>query len=142
MTKIEIDISTRLSRLQNKIPELEKATLIHAFEVEGDLAIIMGKGDHDLLRKNHSVLRKLEHELERKIWIIEGDASDRQVLEEIFFPVNILMVNIVWLPDGSKLTKVIIAGRKTRRFPLDLEQVKKVIKAVRGIDLMVEFEKS
>ena len=132
----------KLSGILNKIPEIDKATLLHAIEVEGDIALVMGKGDHDLLRKNFSVFRMLEKEVGRKIWIIEGETSDRQVLEDLFFPIKILMVNVVWLPDGSKLTKVIVPGRLPRRFPLDLEKVKKVVKAVRGIDLLVEFEKS
>ncbi|MCL5317882.1 MAG: hypothetical protein M1503_06445 [Thaumarchaeota archaeon] len=131
-----------MSELQEKIPELDKTTLLHATEVDRDLLLIMGKGDHDVIRKNLTLFKKVEGALHRKIWIVEGDASDRQVLEDIFFPIKILMVNVVWLPDGSRLTKVIIPGRRTERFPLDLEQVKNVVKAVRGIDLLVEFERS
>ncbi|MFQ6135262.1 MAG: transcription elongation factor NusA [Nitrososphaerales archaeon] len=142
LTKTDVDLSIKLSKLQDKIPELDKSTLLHALEVDGDLALVMGKGDHDILRKNHAVFRRMENETGRKIWIVEGETSDRKVLEDIFFPIKILMVNVVWLPDGSKLTKVIVPGRKTRRFPLDLEQVKNVVKAVRGIDLLIEFEKS
>jgi transcription antitermination factor NusA-like protein len=131
----------KLSKLQDRIPELDKTTLLHALDVDGDLALVMGKGDHDILRKNHGIFRNLEKEVGRKLWIVEGETSDRQVLEDIFFPIKILMVNVVWLPDGSKLTKVIVPGRKTKRFPLNLEQVKSVVKAVRGIDLIVEFER-
>ncbi|MEE9586134.1 MAG: hypothetical protein V3W09_04460 [Nitrososphaerales archaeon] len=142
LTKTDVDLSIKLSGLQVKIPELDKTTLLHALEVDGDLALVMGKGDHDILRKNHRVFRNLEKEVGRKIWVVEGETSDRQVLEDIFFPIKILMVNVVWLPDGSKLTKVIVPGRKTKRFPLDLERAKSVVKAIRGIDLIVEFERS
>ncbi len=142
ITKSDVEVSIKMTELQDKIPELDKTTLLHAMEADRDLVLIMGKGDHDVIRKNITVFKKLEGTLHRKIWIAEGDASDRQVLEDIFFPIKILMVNVVWLPDGSRLTKVIIPGRRTERFPLDLEQVKKVVKAVRGIDLLVEFERS
>ena len=123
-----------MTELQDKIPELDKTTLLHAMEVDRDLVLI-------IIRKNLTVFKKVEGTLHRKIWIVEGDASDRQVLEDIFFPIKILMVNVIWLPDGSRLTKVIIPGRRTERFPLDLEQVKKAMKAIRGIDLIVEFER-
>jgi transcription antitermination factor NusA-like protein len=142
ITKSDVEVSIQMSKLQEKIPELEKTTLIHAIEVEGDLVLLMGNGDHDITRKNLQTIRKMERGLHRKIWISEAAASDRELLEEIFFPIKILTVNVVWLPDGSRLTKVIIPGRKTERFPLDLEQVKRVVKAVRGIDLLVEFERS
>jgi transcription antitermination factor NusA-like protein len=142
ITKTDVDMSNKLSKIQGQISELEKTSLIHAHEVDTDLALVMGKGDHDTIRKNFGVFRRLEKELAKKIWIVEGDASDRQMLEDIFFPVKILMVNTVWLPDGSKLTKVIIPGRKTKKFPLDLEKLKNVVKTVRGIDLIIEFEKN
>jgi transcription antitermination factor NusA-like protein len=142
ITKSDVEVSIQMSKLQEKIPELEKTTLIQAIEVEGDLVLLMGNGDHDITRKNLQTIRKMERGLHRKIWISEAAASDRELLEEIFFPIKILTVNVVWLPDGSRLTKVIIPGRKTERFPVDLEQVKRVVKAVRGIDLLVEFERS
>lgn len=142
ITKTDVDMSIKLSKIQEHIEELDKTSLIHAHEVDNDLVLIMGKGDHDKIRKNFGVFRKLEKEFAEKIWIVEGEATDRQMLEDIFFPVKILMVNTVWLPDGSKLTKVIIPGRKTKKFPLDLEILKKVIKTVRGIDLIIEFEKN
>ena len=141
ITKSDVEVSFKMTELQDKIPELDKTTLLHAMEVDRDLVLIMGKGDHDIIRKNLTVFKKVEGTLHRKIWIVEGDASDRQVLEDIFFPIKILMVNVIWLPDGSRLTKVIIPGRRTERFPLDLEQVKKAVKAIRGIDLIVEFER-
>jgi transcription antitermination factor NusA-like protein len=141
ITKSDVEVSIKMSELQEEIPELEKTTLLHAIDADGDIVLIMGKGDHDIIRKSITVFRKLESTLRRKIWIIEGDSSDRQVLEDIFFPIKILMVNVIWLPDGSRLTKVIIPGRRTERFPLNLEQVKKVVRAVRGIDLLVEFER-
>ncbi len=141
LTRTDVDVSVKLLKLQAKILELDKTTLLHALDVEGDLLLVMGKSDHDTLRKNHEVFKTLEKEIGRKIWIVEGEKSDREVLEDIFFPIKILMVNVVWLPDGSKLTKIIIPGRRTERFPLNLEQVKKVVKAVRDIDMLVEFER-
>lgn len=141
ITKSDVEVSFKMTELQDKIPELDKTTLLHAIEVDRDIVLIMGKGDHDIIRKNLTVFKKVEGTLHHKIWIVEGDASDRQVLEDIFFPIKILMVNVIWLPDGSRLTKVIIPGRRTERFPLDLEQVKKAVKAIRDIDLLVEFER-
>lgn len=140
LTNTDIEISKKLSILGDKIPELDKATLIHGLDVNGDMVLVVGKGDHDLLRKNQAVFRLLETELKNRIWIVESNSSNRKILEELFFPINILMVNMVWLPDGSKLTKVVVPGRKTKRFPLDINQVKNVINAVSKMEVIVEFE--
>lgn len=140
LTKTDIEISKKLSTLGDKIPELEKATLIHSLDVEGDVVIVVGRGDHDLLRKDQQVFRLLENELKNKIWIVESGSSNRKILEELFFPIKILMVNVVWLPDGTKLTKVVVPGRRTKRFPLDLNKVKNVIKEVSKMEIIVEFE--
>ena len=142
ITKSDIDASMKLSKLLDKIPELAKTIFIHGMDVGGDMVLVMGKGGHDILRKNHSLFNKLEDEMKSNLWIVDGETSNRQVLEDIFFPVKILTVNVVWLPDGSKLTKVIVLGRKTKRFPLNLDKAKNVVKAVRGIDLIVEFERT
>jgi hypothetical protein len=51
----------------------------------------------------------------------------------------VLSVNLFWLPDGNKLTKVIASGNIARsRF--DLSKVQKIAKAVRNIELLVEFD--
>ncbi len=136
-----MEVSVQLTKLAEKFPELDKMTLIRAFDVEGEYVLVLKGGDLARLRRESQVMKKIESELQRKVWFIEGEASDRKMLEDLFHPVRILTVNTVWLPDGSKLTKAIILGRKTERFPLDIEQVKRVVKEVRGIDLLVEFER-
>jgi len=140
LTQTDVKISNKLSTLGDKIPELDKATLVHVLDVKGDIVLVVGNGNHDLLRKNQLVFRLLENELKSKIWIVEDNSSSRKILEELFFPIKILMVNVVWLPDGSKLTKVIVPGRQTKRFPLDINQVKNVIKEINKMEVIVEFE--
>ena len=142
ITKSDVNISKKLSKLVDKIHELDKTTLIHGMEVEGGTVLVMSNGSHDKLRKNQLLFRQLENELKSKLWITDIKTSNRQVLENIFFPAKILTINVVWLPDGSKLTKVIVPGRKTKRFPLNLKHVKKVVKAVIGIELLIEFERT
>ena len=132
----------KLSKLLDKIPELAKTILIHGIDVGGDMVLVMDKGGHDIFRKNYSLFKKLEKELKSNLWIVDGKVSNRQILEDIFYPVKILTVNVVWLPDGSKLTKVIVPGKKTKRFPLNLNKVKNVVKAIKGIELLVEFERT
>ena len=139
---VDVDVSKKLIQMVTKFPELDKISLHRAFEVDGSAILILGSMDVLLLRRERGMTKNLEQVLNKKIWLLEDDSSDRKVLEDLFFPVKILTVNQVWLPDGSIITKAIISGRKTERFPIDIDQVKRVIKIAKDMDLIVEFEKS
>ncbi len=73
--------------------------------------------------------------------MIAASNSERRFLEDLFYPIRLLTVNTVWLPDGSKLTKAIIPGRRVERLSGEIELLKKIVKQVKGIELMVEFER-
>jgi len=139
--KSDVEISVRLTKLADKLPDLDKVTLIRALDLGGEYIFVVTAGDPHILRKNPQTMKKIESELQGKVWLIEGDASDRKMLEDLFYPIRIATVNVVWLPDGSKITKVVISGRKTERLPLDIKKVKRIVKEVREIDLLVEFER-
>jgi transcription antitermination factor NusA-like protein len=142
LTRTDVDASVKLIKLADRMPELNKLSLVRAFDVDGAAVLLVGSGELAPLRHNPDILRRVEGELGRKTWVVEAETTDRKLLEDLFYPIRILTVNVVWLPDGSKLTKVIIPGRRTERFPLDLEHIKRIVKTVRGIDLLVEFERS
>ncbi|MCP8304886.1 MAG: hypothetical protein H3Z50_05405 [archaeon] len=141
ISKADVEISVRLSKLAERLPELDKVTLIRTFDIGGEYILVVKAGDPHILRRIPQTIKMIESELQGKVWLIEGNASDRRMLEDLFYPIRIATVNVVWLPDGSKLTKAVISGRKTEKIPLDIEQVKRVAKEVRGIDLLVEFER-
>lgn len=49
-------------------------------------------------------------------------------------------VNMVWLPDGSKLTKVIISTPNKFESQSNIEKIKQIAKEIKNIELLVEFE--
>ncbi|NWG09554.1 MAG: hypothetical protein HXX80_04510 [Nitrososphaerales archaeon] len=141
LSKADVEVSVQITKLSEKLPELDKMTLIRAFDVDEDCVLVFKAGDLVTLRRDPETIKKIKLGLQRKVWLVEGETSDRKVIEDLFYPIKITTVNIVWLPDGSKLTKAIVLGRKTERFPIDIDQVKRVAKEVRRIDLLVEFER-
>ena len=64
-------------------------------------------------------------------------------IENLFFPIKVLALNILWLPDGSKLTKVIISAsdkiEPQQQHP-NIEKIKQIAKQIRNIELLVEAE--
>ncbi|MDG6940084.1 MAG: transcription elongation factor NusA [Nitrososphaerota archaeon] len=141
LSRSDVDISFMLAKLGGRLPLLEKLTLKRALEIDGDIVLLLGQGDMSAIRGNSSFPRELEGALSRRVWLSEAESDDRRFTESLVFPAKIMTMNTVWLPDGSKIMKVIIPGKRSPRFPVDLDKVKRIVKETRNIDLVVRFEK-
>jgi transcription antitermination factor NusA-like protein len=141
ITNSDIVVSKVLVKLAESIPELNKMALLRSYQVGGNYLMEMEQADSTLIRSKPEIKQRIEDALKGKVWVIGTSNSDRQFLEELFYPIRILTVNTVWLPDGSKLTKVIIPGRRPERLRGEIEALKIVVKQVKGIELLVESER-
>ena len=137
----DIVVSKALVKLAESVPEINKAALLRSYEVDGNYVMETEQADAAAVRSKPEIKQKLETLLRGKVWVIGTSNSERQFLEELFYPIRILTVNTVWLPDGSKLTKVIIPGRRPERLRGEIEVLKKIVKQVKGIELLVESER-
>ncbi|MFP3136954.1 MAG: transcription elongation factor NusA [Nitrososphaeria archaeon] len=141
ITSVDVDVSFILAKAAKDIPLLDDLTLVRAREIEGDLVLILGSGDARRLLSDPTALRKLKEYLHNdRLWITE-EGDDRRFIEYLLHPLHVLTLNTVWLPDGSKTTRVLVAGRPGRGSGVDLERAKRIIKAIRGLDLEIRFEK-
>lgn len=141
LTKTDVDIAIKLTKASEKNAEIGKMSLTKAIRVDGDYVLVVEPGSLAPLRRDPSLQKTLQGILGGKVWLTEANTTDRKELEDLFFPVRVANVNTVWLPDGSKLTKVVIPGKKTDRFPHDTEMITRILKETREMELMVEFEK-
>jgi transcription antitermination factor NusA-like protein len=108
--------------------------------VNEDVVLVLQKSDLSTLRSNAQLARRIQAQFQSKVWFIEAEASDKRFLENLFFPARILTINLIWLPDGNKLTKVIIAAQNMRVSDINIEQIQKITKTVRNIELLVDLE--
>jgi len=96
--------------------------------------------DHQISEPEHNQwFDSIRSDLRREYWIIESDSNDRRFLDNLFHPVKIESVNFVWLPDGSKLTRVVLTKNSKGIDEKRLETIKMISMAVRKIDLIIEF---
>jgi transcription antitermination factor NusA-like protein len=100
---------------------------------------VLRGSDVSELRGNEELASKIEKHMGQKVWFIETEASDRRFIESLFHPLKVLSVNFFWLPGANKLTKVIVAD-DGKNVPIDIEKVQKIAKAIRNIELLVEFK--
>lgn len=141
LTQSDVDYSVKLVKISDSMPALDGMNLLRAIDVDGDALLVLNAGDVVKLRRTDQALKRFEEAMGQKIWLVSGQATDREILEDLFFPVKILTVNTVFLPDSSKMIKAIISGRRPEELSLNLERIVRIARMVRGIELIVEFEK-
>ena len=141
ITQDDIDAAKKLINLADRNQEINKFTLVRGTRVNGDFVLVLRGQDVSVLRGNQELTNKIENEMGEKVWFVETEASDRRFIESLFHPIKVLSVNFFWLPEANKLTKVVLAddGKNSQ---LNFEKVQKVAKAVRDIELLIEFNNS
>ncbi len=139
--KSDVDASIKLVKLSQKISPLEKFTLYSCQESNGDYVLFLSGPDIMTIRQSRELYRIIQGEFSGKIWLVHHDSDDKKFIEDMFFPIKILAINQVWALGGQRKTKVIVSGRKTARFPIDVDKVVKISEDLRKIELVVEFER-
>jgi len=141
LTKADVEASIKLVKLSQKIPQIEKFTLNSCRESNGDYVLYLGSQDIMTIRQSRELYRILQGEFTGKIWLVHQDCDDKKFIEDVFFPIKILAINQVWALGGLRKTKVIVSGRNTPRFPIDVNKVIAIVHDLRKIELVVEFER-
>jgi transcription antitermination factor NusA-like protein len=140
LTHADIEGSIKITKLAERSPDIDKFTMISASKIDEDFVLVLRGSDISILRGNKDISRIVEDGFHTKVWFVEAEATDRRFIENLFFPAKILTVNLIWLPDGNKLTKVMVAPRNNFEWPMNIEKIKKIANEVRNIELLVEFE--
>jgi hypothetical protein len=139
ITQDDVDAATKLIGLADRDQEINKFTLVRGTRVDDDFVLVLRGPDVSVLRGNEELASKIQKGMGQKVWFVETEASDRRFIENLFHPIKVLSVNFFWLPQANKLTKVIVAD-DTKNAPVNIEKVQKIAKAVRNIELLIEFK--
>jgi transcription antitermination factor NusA-like protein len=141
LKQTDVEGAIKITKLAEHNQDINKFTMVGAAKVDGDFVLILRGSDISVLRANTMLSTKFEHEFQSKVWFVEAEATDKRFIENLFFPLRVLTVNLIWLPDGNKLTRVIIAGKSNNsESKTTIEKIKKIAKEIRNIELLVEFE--
>jgi transcription antitermination factor NusA-like protein len=141
LSKADVEAAMKLIKLSQKIPSIEKFTLHSCQESRGDYVLYLASQDIMTIRQSRELYRIIQGEFAGKIWLVHQDSDEKKFIEDVFFPIKILAINQLWAPGGVRKTKVIVSGRKTPRFPIDVDKVIALAHDLRKIELVVEFER-
>lgn len=139
ITRDDVEAAIRLARLADRSQDVDRFTLLRGVKVDDDFVLVLRSRDVVALRGDSHLADKIEGEFGQKVWFVESEAADRRFVEGLLYPLTVLSVNLFWLPDGNKLTKAIMAG-DGKRARVNIEKIVKIAKAVRNIELLIEFE--
>jgi transcription antitermination factor NusA-like protein len=135
-----IEVAKKLLNMENKYQAIQKIRLENVIDAGGYLVLVVGKGNSTRLDTEPKIIRELGDAFNRRVLVIESGVKDRKFLEDLFASQHIITINIIWLPDGSTETRVVLQGRGTRKLSKKrLRVLTSVAKEVRNMDLRVEY---
>lgn len=139
LSKIDVECSIKLIKLSNKNQDIDKLNLIGSQKIDEDYVLILKNSNVSHINSNDKLISSIAKEFNGKVWFVEANSSVRKILENLFFPIRILKTNMIWLPDGNQVTQVTIESKDYEKFFSIIEKIKRIVNAVRNIELVVEI---
>jgi len=137
ITKLDVEVSVFLGRYAKDVRELEDVEFKRALYIDNYLILVFKRGDLPLmLAHGKRIIRELERRFGRRVYLVEDSPDFREFVESLFYPIPVETINIVWLPDGTQETRIVLGRRIDKRRE---EIARKIIKELRGIDVKVGY---
>ena len=139
LSDVDVECSIKLIKLSHKNQDIDKLNLIGSQKIDEDYVLILKDSNVSHINSNDKLLSSVEEEFKGKVWFVEANSSIRKFLENLFFPIRILKTNMIWLPDGNQVTQVTIESKDYEKFISIIEKIKRIVNAIRKIELVVEI---
>lgn len=137
ITSLDVEISVYLGRETRGRKEFENVHFKKALFLDNYLILIFKKGDlRIMLSHGRRLIKDLEKKYNKKVFLIEDHPNFREFVEGLFYPAPVEAINIIWLPDGSKETRIVLSKKISREKE---ELIKKIIKELRGVDVKLGY---
>lgn len=141
ISDLDIRVIRSITELEKENPSLQDVTFHKAVEAGETMALMVDRRGMDtFLASGAKLAKSLGDRVGRRVRVLSQGGDERDFLEGLFIPFSILTINTIWLPDGSRETKVILNGRRPRRSPVDFEVAKKIAQELKSLTLRIEFE--
>jgi hypothetical protein len=138
LTQEDVEGSIRLTKLSANNQDLDKLSLMSSKRVDEEFLLFFRAPDISFLRSNEHLIEKIQEEFHGNAWLIEADSPPRKFLENLFFPIRIGNSNMIWLPDGHKVTQVTVARKDFTRVSEKVEKIRRIAEEIKDIELLVE----
>lgn len=139
MNTDEIKMLRQLNKLLKDQKILERVEIKRAIGKK-ILMIITRKGDVSrLVGKEGRTVKKLAKELNMPVRVIEESLDLKDFVNDVFFTVPILGINIVYKPEG-KVYRVRIPKSERMKLPISSDVFVSISRSIFNVDAEVVFE--
>ncbi|MCW3992045.1 MAG: hypothetical protein NWE79_05005 [Candidatus Bathyarchaeota archaeon] len=141
VTDLYMRVAQFLLDIEGHYPLLQKTRLEKVVRAGGFIVLVVGRGDRRRLTGYGGKLtREVGDEFKRRVLVIEEGVGDRRFLEDLFANQQIVTINIIWLPDGSTETRVVLRRRRSQRLSKKrMRALQEIAKRVRNMNLRVDY---
>ncbi|MFQ5712262.1 MAG: hypothetical protein ACE5GD_10875 [Candidatus Geothermarchaeales archaeon] len=137
ITQLDVDVSIFLGQKTRDVKEFEGLRFLRAHHIDKHIVLLFQRGGlSKFLKSGKKILNELNKQFRSNTILVEYHPSLREFVEGLFFPAPVTAVNLIWLPDGSKETRIIL-GRKLGKKKVRI--LKKIVQKVMGVDVKVEY---
>jgi transcription antitermination factor NusA-like protein len=138
---IYMNVAKFLLDIESKYPLIQKSRLNKVVDNGGYLVLVVGRGDRNkIMSYGGKFTREVGDEFRKRVIVLESGVNDRRFLEDLFANQHIITINIIWLPDGTTETRVVLRGRRSRRLSKKrLRALSEIAKKVRNMNLRIEY---
>ena len=141
ISDLDIKVIRTITEMEKGNPALQDVTFHKAVEAGDIMALMVDRRGMDAFLSSGAKLAKnLGDRVGKRVRVLNFGGDERGFLEDLFTPFSILTINTIWLPDGTRETKVILNGHRPRRNPVDFEVVRKLARELKGLTLRIEFD--
>lgn len=141
ISELDVKVAQILVDLESKLHALHQVSFFKAIEAGDSVLVLMRKGD---LAKLKPVLNELRRSLSERVGkstiIAEKHSDMRAFFEDLLSPIQVVGMNTIWIPDGSREVHLILRGTR-RSMKLSEETLRSVAEKLYGATLRISFEK-
>jgi len=132
----ELRLSKIFLEMVEKRRSLSDLTLVKALRKGNILVVELGEGDIERIGSDMGeLIRSVKGRADTKVLLVESGVPAKTFIRQLSWPNKVLAMNTVWLPDGSRQTKVTLDGRRN---PSELRALEEFAKESEGIDIRLE----
>ncbi|MFX1465715.1 MAG: hypothetical protein ACFFA5_04515 [Promethearchaeota archaeon] len=140
LTNVDISVAMALNKLEQRYNDIKDITFFRAVEVGSLIIVLVGENDLSTILGNRGkIIKELEHNLKKKIRVLETSSSTGKMVEDLLAPAEIAGINTIWLPDGTKVKKVRVRGQRGK-LPASVDILEDVVQKLTDEPIRIVFE--
>ena len=138
ISDIDIKSSKILAKLEKKYSNLSKSKLKQTIATEKIVILIGDKKLKLIFDQFPDISTTLEKELGKSIETVTLESSIKETISGLFHPVEVLGVDQIFVPDGTKELKIRVRGNETM-LPINSNTLKLITEKITDSLVRIEF---